>query len=263
MYSMFVDSHCHIDCLKLDPYNGDLDACLDAAREVGVSQFLCVCIDLENSDAVINLAHQHPDILATVGVHPLYKDSMEPTVELLLDKIKRANQDARRVVAVGETGLDYHYCPEKPAWQRERFITHLQAAEALQLPVVIHSRAAKSATLDLLKAFETRVTGVMHCFTEDLDMAKQCIDLGYLISISGVVTFNNATELREVVRSLPLDCLMIETDSPYLAPKPYRGRSNEPRYVIEVAKKIAELKGVSVEQVGEVTRENFRRFIGA
>lgn len=278
---MFVDSHCHLDCLKLDAYFKTITAdtkeppmtdeqrqslalehALQAANDVGVMQFLCVCIDLEHSAQVLALANRYEQILATIGVHPLYQDSAEPTVEGLVEIVEKANQARRVVVAVGETGLDYHYCPDKPVWQRRRFETHLQAALELSMPLVIHSRAAKEETLALFKAYQVeRVAGVMHCYTEDLDMAKQCIDIGFYISISGIVTFGNASQLREVVAALPLDRLLIETDSPYLAPKPHRGKPNEPKYVVEVAKQVAALKGISVEEVATVTTNNYRDLI--
>jgi len=271
---MFVDSHCHLNMLDLAPYRtqesdnplAGLSDCLAAARSAGVSGFLCVATDLVNCETVIALAAQYPDVLATVGVHPLQKsaDAQAVTAEQLIDRIRAANREERLVVAVGETGLDYHYCPEKPSWQRARFEAHLQAAIALEMPLIIHSRAAKAETLALFDAYQIeRVGGIMHCYTEDLDMAKRTIDLGFLISLSGIITFNNASALREVVAALPLDRLLIETDSPYLAPKPYRGRSNEPKYVVEVAKKIAEIKGVSLERVAEVTTANYHAFINS
>jgi len=271
---MFVDSHCHLNMLDLEPYrtnpnntvSTELDDCLAAARDVGVTQFLCVATHLGNCDDVIALAAQYPGVLATVGVHPLHKPlSTEAPLrsDQLVARVKKANQDQRLVVAVGETGLDYHYCPEKPVWQLERFEAHLQAALELNLPLVIHSRAAKAETLALFDAYQVdRVGGIMHCYTEDLEMAQRCIDLGFFISLSGIITFNNADALRAVVAALPLDRLLIETDSPYLAPKPYRGRSNEPKYVVEVAKKIAEIKGVSLERVAESTTANYNLFIG-
>ncbi len=275
---MYVDSHCHLDCLKFDeglkrdsvsserdqaePYATQLHQSIQAAQARGVTQFLCVCIDLEHSQDVIDIAERYDNVLATVGVHPLYKDSKEPTVEALVNRVNEANATQRRVIAVGETGLDFHYCPEKPQWQIKRFEVHLEAALKLSMPLIIHSRSAKQETLERFHAYGVdRVGGVMHCFTEDLDMAKRCIDLGFLISFSGIVTFNNAQALRDVVAALPLDRMLIETDSPYLAPKPYRGQSNEPKYVVEVAQQIAEVKGVSVEEVASVTTGNYEALV--
>ncbi|MAR92899.1 MAG: TatD family hydrolase [Pseudomonadota bacterium] len=252
---MLVDSHCHLDKLDLTPYNGDLQPALDAAFARQVSQLLCIGIDLDHMDEVLALAERHPQVHASVGVHPLYRDSREPSVEELLQVAQHP-----RVVAIGETGLDYFYGEGDLSWQRERFCVHIEAARKSNLPLIIHTRGAKEDTLSLLREQgQGAVNGVLHCFTEDLDMAQQAVEMGFLISISGIVTFRNASALREVVRALPLERLLVETDAPWLAPVPHRGRKNEPQYVVEVAAKVAELKGCSLERVARVTTENYFR----
>ncbi len=250
---MFVDSHCHLDKLDLAPYNNDLDAAVQAALDHRVSHMLCIGVDLESADQVVALAERYDQVYASVGTHPLYGDRRAPTVEELLSIARHP-----RVVGIGETGLDYYYSKDNPRIQAERFITHIEAAVQTELPLIVHTREAKQDTLDLLRQYgQNRVRGVLHCFTEDLDMARQAIDLGFCISISGIVTFRNAESLREVVRAVPIDHLLIETDAPWLAPVPYRGKKNEPKYVGVVAEKVAELKGISVEDVAEQTTRNF------
>ena len=248
-----VDSHCHLDRLELDAYNGDFQALLAATRADGISHMLCISVDLETFPRVRELAEQHPDIHATVGVHPLYRESREPDAGELVRLAAHP-----RVVAIGETGLDYFYAKEDHDWQTARFVEHIRAARTAGLPLVIHTRGAKEDTLALLRSEGGGdVNGVLHCFTEDLDMARQAMALGFYISISGIVTFRNAEALRETVRQLPLERLLIETDSPWLAPIPYRGKPNEPRYVAKVAECVAQLKGVSVAELARVTRDNF------
>lgn len=248
-----VDSHCHLDRLDLDAYQGDFQAMLSATRADGISRMLCIGVDLETFPRVRALAEAHPEVHATVGVHPLYKDSREPDAAELMRLA-----DHPRVVAIGETGLDYFYAKNEKEWQRKRFIEHIHAARDLGLPLVIHTRGAKEDTLALLREHgQGRVRGVLHCFTEDLDMAEQAMALGFYISISGIVTFANAQALRDTVKQLPLERLLIETDAPWLAPIPHRGKPNEPRFVALVAQCVADLKGVPVEEVARVTRENF------
>ncbi len=250
---MLVDSHCHLDKLDLSPYEGDLNRALSVAMERGVKHVVCIGIDLENTARVVALAEQNSQVFATVGVHPLYRESREPTTEALLRWAQHP-----KVIAIGETGLDYFYGEGDLGWQRERFRIHIEAARECQLPLVIHTRGAKQDTLDYLKAFGgDRLQGVLHCFTEDLDMAKRAIDMGLFISISGIVTFGNASELRQVVKSLPLDRLLVETNAPWLAPMPFRGKKNEPQYVVEVAEKVAQLKGVEITEVAQKTSDNF------
>lgn len=255
---MFVDSHCHLDKLELahypiDPENSPLDCAMQAAAESGVSHVLCIGIDLDTVAQVIQLAEEYPNVYATVGSHPLYQESRAPSVEELVSLAEHP-----KVIGIGETGLDYFYVKGDTAWQSERFVSHIQAAKQTGLPLVIHTRSAKEDTLSLLREHgEGQVKGVLHCFTEDLDMAQQAVDMGFYISISGIVTFNNAHELRAVVEAIPLERLLIETDAPWLTPAPHRGKPNEPKHVTLVAKKIAELKGVTVEEVAATTTENF------
>lgn len=250
---MFVDSHCHLDRLKLEKYESGLDDAVQAARDAGVQKMLCVAIDLEHIDDVLSIAANYPDIFASVGVHPTSHEGEEPSVERLLDL---ANND--KVIAIGETGLDYYYGEETKDVQQHRFVTHLEASRLTGKPVIVHTRDAKEDTLAIIQEHGDReVGGVLHCFTEDLDMALRAIDLGYYISFSGIVTFKNAKELQEVAKTIPIERMLIETDSPYLAPVPYRGKPNEPKYVPEVAKFIAELRGTTVEEVARITAINF------
>lgn len=215
--------------------------------------FLCVCIDQGNVADVVGIAERWPDIVASVGVHPLDLEDKAPDLSFL-------SQWARhpRVVAVGETGLDYHYASENRQLQMDSFAAHLDFAAQEKLPVIIHTREAVDDTLALMREHASRdAVGVMHCFTESWDMAKAALDLGFYVSFSGIITFRNADDLREVVRQVPLDRLLVETDSPYLAPVPYRGKPNEPKYLPAVAAEVARLKGVTVDEVIRVTGENF------
>lgn len=255
---MFVDSHCHLDKLELAHHQTDseispLDIAMQEAADCGVSHILCIGIDLDTVDQVINLAEAYPNVYATVGSHPLYQESRAPSVDELVNLSQHP-----KVIGIGETGLDYFYVKGDTSWQAERFISHIQAAKSVDLPLVIHTRAAKEDTLSLLREYgEGQAKGVLHCFTEDLDMAQQAVDMGFYISISGIVTFNNAHELRAVVEAIPLERLLIETDAPWLTPAPHRGKPNEPKYVSIVAKKIAELKNISIEEVAAKTSDNF------
>ncbi|WP_444933425.1 TatD family hydrolase [Microbulbifer sp. JTAC008] len=252
---MLVDSHCHLDRLKLDKFDGDVDAVLDLARSRGVGKFLCVGISLENADAVVEIASRHEDVVCSVGVHPLDVDSGMADVERLVEMANQPN-----VVALGETGLDYYYSTDTQEIQQQSFIAHLKAAGQAELPVIVHTRDAREDTIALIKEYgNTNTAGVLHCFTESWDMAKAALDLNYYISLSGIVTFKNAEELRDVARKLPLNRLLVETDSPYLAPVPYRGKPNIPAYVREVAEFIADLRGIPYEELAEITSENFFR----
>jgi TatD DNase family protein len=252
---MLIDSHCHLDRLDLTPYNGSLDAALAAARARGVGKFLCIGVDATNAPVVQALAEQHADVFCSVGVHPLdLKDSAATELDWLLAALQH-----ERTVAIGETGLDYHYEPELVEQQKNSFAVHLQAAKQTGKPVVIHTRAARADTLALLREADLPNAGVLHCFTEDWDMARAALDMGYYISLSGIVTFRNADALREVARQVPVDRLLVETDSPYLAPIPHRGKPNEPQFVCEVASFLAELRGVSVESLWQQTSDNFHR----
>lgn len=252
---MLVDSHCHLDRINLKPYNGDLSAAIESAKDRGVDELLCISISLENRADVLKIAESHSNVYASTGVHPLDVKSGLATKAQLVDWI-----DHPKVVAVGETGLDYYYDTETKELQQESFAIHLQAAGEKNIPVVVHTRNARQDTLDLIREHgNINSAGVLHCFTEDWGMASKALDLNYYVSISGIVTFKNASELRDVVKKLPLDRLLVETDSPYLAPEPYRGKKNEPKYVREVAEYIAELKGVSFDTLAEVTTANFRK----
>ncbi|WP_115718626.1 TatD family hydrolase [Gallaecimonas mangrovi] len=250
---MLVDSHCHLERLKLE---GDdtLAAALERAKARGVEQFLCVCVTLENFPKMMAAINDFDFVAASCGVHPLDQKEAQDLNDLY------ALSGDPKVVAIGETGLDYHYAPETAEVQKSSFRHHIQVARQRQLPLIIHTRAAKEDTLAILREEQAQeVAGVLHCFTEDLDMAEQAIELGFYISISGIVTFRNAEALRETVKALPLERLLVETDSPYLAPVPHRGKSNEPQYVREVAEFVAELKGISVEELAAITTANFYR----
>lgn len=252
---MLVDSHCHLDRLDLAAHDGSLDAALDAARARGVGHFLCIGVSADNAAQVKALAERYADVDCSVGVHPLdLAPGAEPALDWLLQELNHPN-----VVAIGETGLDYHYEPEAAQLQQASFRLHLEAAGVTGKPVVIHTRAARADTLALLREADLSQAGVLHCFTEDWDMARAALDLGYYISLSGIVTFRNADALREVARQVPVDRLLVETDSPYLAPIPHRGKPNLPQYVREVAEYVASLRGVSYEQLAEQTTSNFKR----
>ncbi len=250
---MYIDSHCHLDRLKLAPYDGDLSLAIAAAKEAQVDTLLCVAIDLEHIEEVLGIASAHEDVYASVGVHPGSIDCEEPSVERLLTLAQRD-----KVIAIGESGLDYYYGLEHRELQLERFKRHLIASKICQKPIIVHTRDAKEDTLDLISQYaDPEVGGVLHCFTEDWDMASRAIEHNFYISFSGIVTFKNALELKEVAKRVPLERMLIETDSPYLAPVPFRGKANEPKYVPEVAKYLAELKGVSVDTLAQVTSDNF------
>ena len=252
---MLVDSHCHLDRVDLEPYANDFSQFVSQTLESGVEQMLCVSIDLESWPAMVALIEDYPQITWSVGVHPNDRDRHEPSVLELVEL-----SGGPRVVAIGETGLDYFRSDGDLEWQRERFRTHIQAAKACGKPLIIHTRAAKQDTIQIMREEGADSPGgVMHCFTEDWPMARQALELGFFISFSGIITFKNAADLRDVVKQVPMEQLLIETDSPYLTPIPFRGKSNQPRYVRQVAECVAELKGMSVEAVGEQTKGNFHR----
>lgn len=248
---MFIDSHCHLDHLKLADYQKSLDAELDKARDAGVSGFLCIGIDYDQFDQLLDIENRHSDVWISIGEHPL-NDSLGEQDSRLQDYCSH-----ERVVAVGETGLDYHYAPEKAEVQKASFIRHLRVADELQKPVIVHSREAEQDTLDLIDSYCGPARGVLHCFTGSWSMASDALDRGFYISISGIATFANADELREVIKKIPLDRLLIETDSPWLAPAPYRGKPNTPVYLPEVAKVVSELQGVNLTRLAEATTQNF------
>jgi len=253
---MYVDSHCHLSFPELVARLPEIRADMAAA---GVDRALCICTTLEEFDSVHRLATSYDNFWASAGVHPDNEDVHEPSVADLVALAAKP-----RVVAIGETGLDYYRLNGRSIadmeWQRERFRVHIRAGLATRLPLVIHTRSASDDTLGVLRE-EGRgeSTGVFHCFTETREVARAALDLGFFVSFSGILTFKTAEDLREVARMVPLDRCLIETDSPYLAPVPYRGKSNSPAYVPFVAKQIAALKGVSVEEVASATTSNFER----
>lgn len=256
---MYVDSHCHLNFPGLAER---LNEVWRAMAEAQVDRALCICTTMEEFPAVQALAASRDNLWASVGVHPDNEDVHEPDVEELI-----AQAALPRVVAIGETGLDYYRLAGRPIeameWQRERFRVHIRAARASGKPLVIHTRSAADDTLRLLREEGgEEVGGVFHCFTESREVARAALDLGFHISFSGILTFRNAEELREVAREVPLERCLIETDSPYLAPVPYRGKTNSPAYVPFVARHLAELKGLTPEEIGAVTSRNFERLFG-
>lgn len=254
---MFVDSHCHINFPELA---SDLDHVLDAMGANAVTHALCVSVDLETLPQVLAIAERFPNVFASVGVHPDHQGVEEPDVARLV-----ALAAHPRVVAIGETGLDYYRLEGDLEWQRARFRNHIQAAIRTGKPLIVHTREASEDTLRILREERAdTVGGVMHCFTETQAVADAALELNFLISFSGIVTFKNAQALKDVARRVPLDRMLIETDSPYLAPVPNRGKINQPAFVRHVAEEIARLKGLSLEVVGQTTTDNFfRLFRGA
>ena len=253
---MYVDSHCHIDFPELA---ADLPAVFEAMAQNRVTHAMCIAVNLPDLDGVLALAERHDNVYATVGVHPDYDDTPEPTADRLVELAARP-----KVAAIGETGLDYYRMRGDLEWQRRRFRTHIRAARACGKPLVIHTRSAADDTLAIMRDERAGdAGGVMHCFTETWDVAQGALDLGFHISFSGIVTFRNAVALKEVARRVPLDRMLIETDSPYLAPVPHRGKRNQPAYVCYVAEEIARLREVPVETIGRATSDNFFRLIGA
>ncbi|MBA0902093.1 MAG: TatD family hydrolase [Candidatus Nitrotoga sp.] len=249
---MFVDSHCHINFPELENI---FDEVLENMRQNEVSHALCVSVNLEDFPQVRLLAERHDHIYASIGVHPDHESDAEPTEELLVELAEHP-----KVIAIGETGLDYFRLKGDLEWQRTRFRTHIRAARKCHKPLIVHTREAAQDTLRLMdEEGAAEAGGVMHCFTESLEVARAAIEMNFYISFSGIVTFKNATSLKDVARHIPLDRILIETDSPYLAPVPYRGKLNQPAYVKYVAEEIATLRGISLEEVGRATTDNFRR----
>jgi TatD DNase family protein len=252
---MFIDSHCHLDRIDLKPYHNDFDAFILDARAKQLEHMLCIGIDLESYPAMLELTRPYDDISVSVGVHPNVTDGREPSVDELL---QLADDD--KVIAIGETGLDYFRSKGDLDWQHQRFRNHISVAKTLNKPLIIHSRDAGHDSLDVLKSEGAdRVGGIIHCFTEDWAYAEKALDLNFYISFSGIVTFKNAHAIKEVAQKVPEDRFLIETDSPYLAPMPYRGKPNYPTYVRHVAEHIAELRHTSIEHVATVSRDNFYR----
>ncbi|WP_100657198.1 TatD family hydrolase [Alteromonas flava] len=247
---MYIDSHCHLDRLNMG--KKALDETLNFARQRGVQHFLCVSVSVKDYAPMLEVVQDYADVSVSCGVHPLHQEDSCSFDELL------AVCADPKVVAVGETGLDYYYSEDTRDVQKQSFIDHIKVANNVKKPLIIHTRDARKDTLEILRThLKPDTKGVLHCFTESLEMALAAIDLGFYISFSGIVTFNSAKELREVAKQIPLERMLIETDSPWLAPVPHRGKQNQPGYVVEVAECIAKLRGVSVETIATATTENF------
>ena len=250
-----IDSHCHLDRLDLDALGGDIEQVIQNAAELDIKQMLCVAINLEHWPEMMAIVDRFDNVYASVGVHPNENKGEDPSVERLVELAAHP-----KVIAIGETGLDYFRSEGDLEWQRERFRRHIAAAKITGKPLIIHSRDAQPDTLNVMaEEGADQVGGVMHCFVDDWQTAQRAIELNFFISFSGIVTFKTATELKEVARLCPLDKMLVETDSPYLTPVPYRGKSNQPGYTRYVAEHIAELKGVTLEEVAKATTDNFQR----
>ncbi len=251
-----VDSHCH---LNFPDFADRIPDILQNAADNQISHLLCIATSWENRKEVLELAREHAPISASVGIHPTTEGGHEPSVDELLE----AASDPL-VVAIGETGLDYFRCEGDLTWQHERFHRHIEVAKTCHKPLVIHTRAAANDTMDSLRTHRAREAGgVMHCFAEDWEIAKQALDIGFYISFSGIVTFKSAKDVQEAARQVPLDRLLVETDAPYLAPVPYRGKTNEPAYVRYTAEHVANIRGISLEELAEATTENFFRLFNS
>ena len=251
---MFVDSHCHLD---FPEYANQVPALLERMKAAGVTHAMCISVDMPDFPNVLALAKAHENLFATVGTHPDYEDTPEPSEDQL---VEFANHP--KILAIGETGLDYYRIGDRTydqmEWQRERFRTHIRAAKRANKPLIIHTRSASEDTLRIMREEGAdAIGGVMHCFTESYEVAKAAIELGFYISFSGIVTFKNAKDLQATCKALPLDRLLIETDSPYLAPVPHRGQTNEPAWVAHVASYIAQLRGETLEEIAQHTTNNF------
>ena len=253
-----IDSHCHLDRVDLTPYQNDFSTFVEQTLAAGVQLMLCVCINLEAYPSMLALVEDYPQISHSVGVHPCEQDGREPSLEQLIELAQHPKN-----VAIGETGLDYFRAEGDREWQRDRFRCHIQAARATQKPLIVHTRKAAADTLRVLREEQAAdVGGVLHCFSESWEIAREAIDMAFYISFSGVVTFKNAQRLRDVAAKVPLDRILIETDSPYLAPVPYRGKSNEPRYVQQVAETLAEVRQMPLESIIQQTTDNYQRLFG-
>jgi len=252
---MFIDSHCHLD---FPEFQARLPEVLSNMELAKVTHALCVSVDLPDFPNVLKLAQDHPHLYASVGVHPDYEDTPEPTLEFLVETALKHS----KIIAIGETGLDYYRMGDRSyesmEWQRERFRTHIRASIAAKKPLIIHTRSASEDTIKILKEEGAyQIGGVMHCFTESFEVAKAAMEMGFFISFSGIVTFKSAKELQETCKQVPLERMLIETDSPYLAPIPFRGKMNEPAWVSKVGEFIADLKGVPLEILANHTSNNF------
>jgi len=254
---VFVDTHCHLTLLDLTPYSGDLDLALAQAREAGVSRFMSISVDLDDHIELAKIAARHADVGYTVGVHPC--EDAATMARATTDYLVELTQP-EKVWALGETGLDYFHSTDFIQEQKECFARHIHASQVVKKPVVVHTRSAKHDTVDIIRA-EKSTHGILHCFTEDWETAKAVLDCGYYVSFSGIVSFKNAQDLRDVAKQVPLDRVLIETDSPYLAPVPYRGKSNEPKYVPFVAKALCDVYDKSLEEMAAITMQNFENLL--
>ena len=249
---ILADSHCHIN---FPEFEGKLNLVLEQAQEMGVGYMLCVAVNLEEYPSILTLSNAHDNIFASVGVHPNETEGEDPSIDKLVEL--GSNE---QVVAIGETGLDYFRSGGELEWQRDRFSRHIEAATTVDKPIIVHSRNAPDDTISILRnGHAERSGGVMHCFTGSYEMAIAAIELGFYISFSGIVTFKNATELAEVAKKIPMEQLLIETDAPYLAPVPKRGKENQPAYVRYTAEFLSELRGIPLTEFAEITTQNFLR----
>ncbi|MBE8232097.1 MAG: TatD family hydrolase [Endozoicomonadaceae bacterium] len=252
---MFIDSHCHLDLIDLEPYQNNFDNFMQAVKQSQIDHMLCISIDLETYPAMQQFVSAYNSISITVGVHPNVQNCHEPTV----DELVSLGQN-ERVIGIGETGLDYFRSEGDLNWQQERFRTHIRAAKKLKKPLIVHTREAKQDTIKILtEEGAEEVGGVLHCFTEDWTMAKQALDLNFYISFSGIVTFKNAAQVQEVAKKVPDNRYLIETDSPYLAPVPFRGKTNYPIYVRHVAEQLSNLRNSPLKQIAEQSSRNFHQ----
>lgn len=250
-----VDSHCHLHLMDLTDFQEKVANVVQNAKTHEIAHMLCVGTTLEDTPKIINIAEQFNEVSASVGLHPNETVTEEPTMNTI---VELANHP--KVIAIGETGLDYYRTPQDSAWQKDRFRVHIRAALEAQKPLIIHTREARQDTLAILKEENAdKIGGVFHCFTEDWDTAEAALNLNFYVSFSGIVTFKNATQIQDVAKRLPWDRMLIETDAPYLAPVPFRGKMNQPAYVRYVAEFLANLRGVSLETLAQQTTENFYR----
>jgi len=253
MASMFIDSHCHLDLIDPDQNGENLPELLNSARDNHVDAMLCVSVSLQRFPTMLSLIEPYAHVYASVGVHPTQECEKEPEIAELV-----ALADNPKIVAIGETGLDYFHCKGDMEWQHERFRRHIEASKITGKPLIIHTREAKSETIKLMQDENAQdAGGVMHCFVEDWETAKAAMDMGFYISFSGIVTFKSAKDLKEIAKKVSLDRLLIETDSPYLAPVPKRGKTNQPAYVKHVAEYIAQLREMSTEEIARISTDNF------
>lgn len=251
---MYIDSHCHLDRLDLSEFNNELDNVLSSAKEAQVTDILCVSVTLDDFPNMVAKTSTYENVLLSCGTHPLNQKEKIDLDSLIF------NAQHSKVIAVGETGLDYFYAPDTKELQLDSFRKHIRAAVKLDKPLIIHTRDAQQDTLNVLKEEQAeRVGGILHCFTESWEMAQKAMEMGFYISFSGIITFRNAHALREVAKQVPDDRILIETDAPYLAPVPHRGKQNQPAYVVEVAKHLASIRGQSVEEIAKLSTQNFRR----